>query len=78
MPAELKGLDLKALKEKQICYATQVRLCGVVLWGIAYSQALHHHLSALHRGGILGFPTNGSLNFTQCELDLLLSQKITG
>jgi hypothetical protein len=68
MLAELKGLDPEALKGKRVHYAELVRLCGVVLWRIAYSRALRHHLSALRRGGILGLPMNGNINFTRYQL----------
>jgi hypothetical protein len=68
MPAELKGLALKALTERRVHYAEQLRQCAIVLWRIAYSRALRLHLSALRRGGILGLPTNGNINFTRYQL----------
>jgi hypothetical protein len=48
--------ELDTLKGRQDQCAAQVWRCGIVLWRIAYSRILVHHLEALGMGGLLDQP----------------------
>jgi hypothetical protein len=52
----LSPAELERLKLLQIEHAEQTRLCSIVLWRLAYSRVLKHHLRALGMGGYLDQP----------------------
>jgi hypothetical protein len=63
---ELNPTELNGLKKSCDECAEQVRLCGIVLWRIAYSRALHHHAAALR--GTLALPINGQGQLARYQL----------
>jgi hypothetical protein len=54
---ELNQTELDELGKNRDECAEQVRLCGIVLWRIAYSRVLCHHLEVLGMGGVLDQPS---------------------
>jgi hypothetical protein len=58
--------ELDELKKSRDKCAEQVRLCGIVLWRMAYSRALHHHAAALR--GVLALPANGQAQLARYQL----------
>jgi hypothetical protein len=63
---ELNLTEMDRLKKSRDKCAEQVRLCGIVLWRIAYSRALHYHAAALR--GTLDLPINGEGQLARHQL----------
>lgn len=60
--------ELKNLKQQRADCVKGAQLCGIVLWRIAYSGALQHHLRVLRGCAALNLPHNNVVNFAWYRL----------
>jgi hypothetical protein len=64
----LEVRELKNLKQQRADCVKEAQLCGIILWRIAYSGALQHHLRALRGCAALNLPRNNVVSFAWYRL----------